>query len=957
MKKIYVLITLFACTFSFAQNPLLIKTVGSTDTEPVFVSDSYGTNNKWNSKVFYQAKGTQPVINLAVTDGTAAGTVFVKNIGGAGPALYAGISQMVAAQNFMYISTLNYVSSFSTAKYELWRSDGTAAGTFLLKSFDVTTTSQIMPISNFTSRTSQLVINVVGDVLYFAGYDAVNGNEFWKSDGTAAGTTLVKNMRPGSSSSFPNAFCRVGSKIVFTAFDGVSADLWQTDGTEGGTIKLKDFSPGNNAFGTSGERGSALYKGKMYFYASESATGTEVWSTDGTEAGTNLLVDANPGAAGSIPSIQQSLTFIQDSNYLYFVTRANTNSPYHVWRTDGTTPGTIQLTTAANAVYNSNGISSLGSYATANGIYYVGYSDSLYKSNGTIAGTIRVEKKLFTTRALITYKDAAWFIARASNQADNEAWRSDGLQANTNEALDIDARILNGFAYSSSPFGYFELNNYLYFFADNASGRHLFRYNGDMTFNGSVAGNNWRDSANWNSIIPPGITDTAYVGAGLTANVSGGNAYAGVLYMLNGSIINFTTATDSLFIHNNLQGTSATGNGTLVLSNFNGDTAKLGAAFTAGNVNVVGKAALQGQLTINNKLNLTGNARLAANSSNVVLAGTTSTITTGTNDYVVTNGTGKLEIQNIGNGGRTGNVVFPIGSSLFYNPVIFSNTGAMDRFAARSEGGIRESYANEIPTGSSYTTGAVNNTWFITEGTPGGSNANITLQWNALQELPAFDRAQSQFGHYTANMWQLGNAVAASGSNPYVFTGTGITSFSPFSIFNTGAVLPVSSALLSVTKSASGQYLKWNIVGLNEGRLSVERSLNNLQFTSVNEQQFIARSSFIDADNTGNHKLYYRLKITDRDGRVSYTNTVFIDLKSKINVSIYPTIFNAQFTIQNNSVNVQRLQLYHVDGKLQVDRVITTGTNIITTSHLPSGIYLYKVFDANTITQGKMIKQ
>ena len=145
MKIVSLIASLFFYALAFAQNPLIIKSVSGTNLEPISSTDSYGTNNKWNGKVFYQAKGTEPLINLAVTDGTTSGTIFLKNIGTAGSALYARVSQMVAAQNFIYISTLTYVTGFATAKYELWRSDGTIAGTILLKSFDITTTSQILP--------------------------------------------------------------------------------------------------------------------------------------------------------------------------------------------------------------------------------------------------------------------------------------------------------------------------------------------------------------------------------------------------------------------------------------------------------------------------------------------------------------------------------------------------------------------------------------------------------------------------------------------------------------------------------------------------------------------------------------------------------------------------------------------------------------------------------------------
>ncbi len=52
-------------------------------------------------------------------------------------------------------------------------------------------------------RTDQLV-NVSG-TLYFRAADATNGNELWKSDGTAGGTVLVKNTRPGLAAESPSA--------------------------------------------------------------------------------------------------------------------------------------------------------------------------------------------------------------------------------------------------------------------------------------------------------------------------------------------------------------------------------------------------------------------------------------------------------------------------------------------------------------------------------------------------------------------------------------------------------------------------------------------------------------------------------------------------------------------------------------------------------------------------------
>ena len=85
---------------------------------------------------------------------------------------------------------------------ELWKSDGTAAGTVLVR--DIRT--------GLNGSTPQLSTNVNG-TLYFRANDGSNGNELWKSDGTSAGTVLVRNIRSGLSSSDPQNLTNVNGKI------------------------------------------------------------------------------------------------------------------------------------------------------------------------------------------------------------------------------------------------------------------------------------------------------------------------------------------------------------------------------------------------------------------------------------------------------------------------------------------------------------------------------------------------------------------------------------------------------------------------------------------------------------------------------------------------------------------------------------------------------------------------
>ena len=119
----------------------------------------------------------------------------------------------------------------------------------------------------------------------------------------------------------------------------------------------------------------------------------------------------------------------------------------------------------------------------------------------------------------------------------------------------------------------------------------------------------------------------------------------------------------------------------------------------------------------------------------------------------------------------------------------------------------------------------------------------------------------------------------------------------------------------------------------------------------------MAGSGYMDAENIVSNKLYYRLKITDSNGKITYTNTVVINLKNKTLFNIYPTVFSSHFTIQNNAPGLQILQIFQVDGKLRIDRKLDAGTNIISTPMLAAGVYLYRIFNENGEVQGKIIKQ
>src|SRR5690606_25799741 len=111
------------------------------------------------------------------------------------------------------------------------RSDGTAAGTFRLIDLAEDPTD----------------LTPAGDLVYFVATDPVHGRELWCTDGTPAGTTVVRDIVPGPFGSAPTSIRAVGSgrHVLFQASEpGSGAELWVSDGTAAGTVRLSDLEPG-----------------------------------------------------------------------------------------------------------------------------------------------------------------------------------------------------------------------------------------------------------------------------------------------------------------------------------------------------------------------------------------------------------------------------------------------------------------------------------------------------------------------------------------------------------------------------------------------------------------------------------------------------------------------------------------------------------------------------------------
>ena len=144
----------------------------------------------------------------------------------------------------------------------------------------------------------QRILSEVDGTLFFRATDGVSGAELWKSDGTDAGTMLVRDIFDGPPDSTPSGLSDGIGSFIFLAQDAVRGrELWKSDGTEAGTLLIKDIDAR-----TLGAIPIHLTDaaGTLYFSATDGITGHELWRSDGTEIGTTFIKDIYAGPNDSI---------------------------------------------------------------------------------------------------------------------------------------------------------------------------------------------------------------------------------------------------------------------------------------------------------------------------------------------------------------------------------------------------------------------------------------------------------------------------------------------------------------------------------------------------------------------------------------------------------------------------------------------------------------------------------
>jgi ELWxxDGT repeat protein len=268
-------------------------------------------------------------VGLWRSDGTYEGTFPLRN----GGLDHGGM--LLADNGTLFIATYD----------SLWKSDGTPEGTVLVR-------------DRLCMSTGLTHFAFMNGVLFFVGGERRDGwfmgceTELMRSDGTPEGTFMVKDIR-SSESGFPASglgyfshLTVVSNTLFFNADDGIHGrELWKSDGTAAGTVMVKDIDEGS---------GHALYptpfvvlNGMIFFIAEDGVHGRELWKSDGTAAGTVMVKDiitndlwrsnlSSLSIGASLTALHTMLFFNVDDDFAH-------RDKFGFWRSDGTEEGTVQL--------------------------------------------------------------------------------------------------------------------------------------------------------------------------------------------------------------------------------------------------------------------------------------------------------------------------------------------------------------------------------------------------------------------------------------------------------------------------------------------------------------------------------------------------------------------------------------------------------------------------------------
>jgi ELWxxDGT repeat protein len=443
-----------ACVAIFqAETQALDKAVyfsdGATTRKLIDLPDFWGTNAYFftsvgEGRVLFSNVSEGAGRELWITNGTTAGTRLLKDIspgaspfssnpgGSWNPSFSPGGGTTLSTRFQKVGNRLIFPATTYLQGREFWTSDGTAAGTRILADHRPGQGNG----AGASSVTNPLVFSNGAFAIYTAN-DDTNRGAIWATDGTTAGRRLLLKYSPNVDRSYPAPFGFVGNRILFTIKRGT--ELWVTNGTAAGTKLLRQFSRSWSIDNISQLRGSRY----ALMAIATSAEGRELWITDGTAAGTKLLKninlfneDSNPGVSG----------YYKIGSKVYF-TATDNPAGQELWVTQGTQASTKRV---ADLTPGTRGTKFVSFAVLGSRLYFVAatpesgyYVTRAFVTDGTAVGTRKLSTSLYVGAPMLSLYDRVVFPARPAGGRD-QIWAAGPTLPAPAQTSNVDGGLRNG---------------------------------------------------------------------------------------------------------------------------------------------------------------------------------------------------------------------------------------------------------------------------------------------------------------------------------------------------------------------------------------------------------------------------------------------------------------------------------------------------------------------------------
>ncbi len=256
----------------------------------------------------------------------------------------------------------------------------------------------------------------------------------------------------------------------------------------------------------------------------------------------------------------------------------------------------------------------------------------------------------------------------------------------------------------------------------------------------------------------------------------------------------------------------------------------------------------------------------------------------------------------------------------------------------------------------------------IPSGLPTAARWRTILAYNDQCSVNGFTCSRLNYWS-NPNITNTGNpmGIGLAGPNP-AYEAYGINRFAcVVSAFLGGNILPLTLMEVNVIHDKGSLTVNWN----TENELNISHF--EIEIASKIPQHFSARRKVAAKNtNTAYYKetltvyeasdFYVRLKYTDKDGSVKYSEVFYIKVAITGAPRLQSTVVknNATLLLQNRSLAKYSMQVVTADGKTVLSNTITAipgyTVNNIETTRLPAGFYFIKLVHDNKVYLLKFFK-